>query len=417
MKKGGKITRRGLLASGAGLALARVLNANNANNSLVESMQDRKGMSVYEAIGVKHVINATGTVTILGGSLMPPEVVAAWQDAAKHFVNLLELQDKVGEAIAKLAGVESALVTTGAAGALLLGTAAAVTRADAKLIRRLPDTTGMKNEVILQKAHHTCYENQLTDVGTKLVEVETRADVRRAVNDRTALMFYLNLADPDGQIKRQEWIDLARQFHVPTLLDAAADVPPVEHLSEYNRMGFDLVAFSGGKALRGPSNTGLLLGRKDLVEAAKLNTNPHCGTIGRMMKVSKEDMIALLAAIELYVRIDHQAEWKDWEERLQVIEQTLKGIPTLHSERIVPPIANHVPHLLISWDETRVKITREQVTKALTDGNPSIQIGRVSGTGDKGILISVFMFEKGEDRVVANRLQAILKDAVSGKSD
>src|SRR5438093_6674023 len=173
-----KITRRGLLASGTGLALAKVLSA---SNSLEGSVQKPK-VSVYEAIGVKHVINATGTVTTLGGSLMPSEVVAAWMDASKHFVNLLELQDKVGEAIAKLVGVEAALVTTGAAGALLLGTAAAVAGADTKQIRRLPDTAGMKNEVILQKAHHTCYENQLTDVGTKLVEVETRADVRRAVN-------------------------------------------------------------------------------------------------------------------------------------------------------------------------------------------------------------------------------------------
>src|SRR6266849_302617 len=408
-----KITRRGLLASGTGLALAQMLSA---NNSLEGSVQKPKGISVYQAIGVKHVINATGTVTTLGGSLMPSEVVAAWIGASKHFVDLLELQDKVGEAIAKLVGVEAALVTTGAAGALLLGTAAAVTRADAKLIRRLPDTTGMKNEVILQKAHHTCYENQLTDVGTKLVEVETSPDVRRAVNARTARMFFLNLADPDGQIKRGEWIELARQHHVPTLLDAAADVPPVERLSEYNRMGFDLVAFSGGKALRGPSNTGLLLGRKDLIEAAKLNTNPHCGSIGRMMKVSKEDMIALLAAVERYVRIDHQAEWREWEARLGVIEQTLKDIPTLQCERIVPPIANHVPHLLISWNETRVKLTREEATKALSEGDPSIQIGRVSGTGDKGVLISVFMLEKGEDRIVANRLHAILKNAVAGKA-
>ena len=291
-----------------------------------------------------------------------------------------------------------------------------MTRADAKLIRLLPDTTGMKNEVILQKAHHTCYENQLTDVGTKLVEVETSADVRRAVNTRTSLMFFLNLADPNGRIKRREWIELARQHHVPTLLDAAADVPPVERLSEYNQMGFDLVAFSGGKALRGPSNTGLLLGRRNLVEAAKLNTNPHCGTIGRMMKVSKEDMIALLAAVERYVRIDHQAEWREWEDRLGVIEQALKDIPTLQCERIVPHIANHVPHLLISWNETRVGLTREQLTKALSEGDPSVQIGRVSGTGDKGILISVFMLEKGENRIVANRLQTILRNAISGKA-
>ncbi len=409
-KKTGKMTRRGLLMAGAGLALSKVLDA---SKSVARGEQTSAGVSVYEAIGVKHVINATGTVTTLGGSLMPAEVVAAWVDASKHFVNLLELQDKIGERIAKLVGVEAALVTTGAAGALLLGTAAAVTGGDAKLIRRLPDTTGMKSEVILQKSHHTCYENQLTDVGTKLVEVETSADVRRAIHAGTALMFFLNLADPDGKIKRRAWIELARQHRVPTLLDAAADVPPLERLSEYNRMGFDLVAFSGGKALCGPNNTGLLLGRKDLIEAAKLNTNPHCGTIGRMMKVSKEDMIALLAAVERYVRIDHQAQWREWERRLGVIERAVQDIATLQCERIVPPIANHVPHLLLSWNENHVKLTREQFTKALAEGDPPIQIGRVSGTGDKGVLISVFMLQKGEDRIVADRVRTILKRAAN----
>src|SRR5205823_12318027 len=139
---------------------------------------------------------------------------------------------------------------------------------------------------------------------------------QRAVNERTALMFYMNLAADDGKIGRAEWIELARRHQVPTLLDAAADVPPVERLSEYTRMGFDLVAVSGGKAMRGPNDTGLLLGRKDLVQAARLKPNPHCGTICRMMKVSKEDMVALLAAVERYLRVDHQAEWREWERRL-----------------------------------------------------------------------------------------------------
>ena len=243
---------------------------------------------------------------------------------------------------------------------MLLATAAAVTGGDRKHIARLPDIAGMKNEVLLQKAHHTCYDNQLTDVGVKLIDVETPADVEKAVGERTALLFFMNVAEADGRIKRAEWVELARRHKVPTLLDAAADVPPVEHLAGYNKAGFDLVAFSGGKALRGPNDTGLLLGRKDLIEAAKRNTNPHCGTIGRMMKVSKEDMIALLAAVERYVRTDHQAEWREWERRIGVIEQALKDIPTLETERVVPPIANHVPHLILTWDEKRVRVTRAQ---------------------------------------------------------
>ena len=404
----GKMTRRKMLKGGAGLALAGVFAARDQAEAEAPSGK----ASVYEALGVKHVINATGTVTILGGSLMPPEVAAAWVDASRHFVNLLQLQDRVAERIAKLVGAEAALVTTGAAGALLLATAAAVTRGDPKFIKRLPDTSGMKNEVILQKAHHTCYDNHLTDVGVKLIDVETAADVRRAVNKRTALLYFMNVAEAEGKVKRAEWIELARKHGVPTLLDAAADVPPVERLSEYNRMGFDLVAFSGGKALRGPNDTGLLLGRKDLVDAAKRNTNPHCGTIGRMMKVGKEDMVALLAAVERYVHADHQAEWREWERRIEVIEKAVREIPTVECERIVPPIANHVPHLILSWDEKRVQLTRERLTRELAEGDPPIQIGRVSGTGDKGVLISVFVLQDGEDRIVADRLHTLLKRAL-----
>jgi D-glucosaminate-6-phosphate ammonia-lyase len=400
-----KMTRRHLLQAGTGVALATALGGESVAGA------EPPRPSVYESLGVKPVINATGTVTFLGGSLMPPEVVAAWVDASKHFVNILDLHDKAGERIAKLIGVEAALVTTGAAGALLLGTAAVVTRGDRDRIKRLPDTTGMKNEVILQKSHHSCYDNQLTDVGVKLIEVETAAEVKRAVTERTALMFFMNVAEADGRIKREEWLDLARSAGVPTLLDAAADVPPLERFSGYNKMGFDLVAFSGGKAIRGPNDTGLLLGRKELIEAAKQNTNPHCGTIGRMMKVSKEDMVALLAAVERFVKLDHEAELKEWERRLAAIEKAALEVPAVQCERIVPPIANHVPHLIVSWDEKRVKISREQLTKELAAGDPPILIGRVHGTGDKGILISVFVLQEGEDRIVAEQLQAILKKA------
>jgi L-seryl-tRNA(Ser) seleniumtransferase len=400
----GKVTRRGALRTGAGLALGAAL-------APAAAAEEEEKLTVFDVLGVKHVINATGTVTFLGGSLMPPDVVAAWAEAARHFVNILDLHDRVGARIAKLAGVEAALVTTGAAGALLLGTAAAVTRGERSLIKRLPDTTGMRNEVVLQKAHHSCYDNQLTNVGVKLVEVETADDVRRAVGERTALMFFMNVAEGEGRIKKAEWVELARAAGAPTLLDAAADVPPVEGLSAFNKMGFDLVAVSGGKAIRGPNDTGLLLGRKDLIAAAKLNASPHCGTIGRMMKVSKEDMIALLAAVERFVRLDHAAERRELERRIGVIEKALMEVPTLRCERVEPPIANRFPHLLLLWDEPRLRLTPAQLTKALADGNPPIQIGRVSGTGDKGALIAVFTLADGEERVVAERLRKIFTAA------
>jgi L-seryl-tRNA(Ser) seleniumtransferase len=400
-------TRRGVLKSGAGAALGGVLGLGSGEAVAA----DGAAPNYYELLGVKRVINAIGTVTFLGGSLMPPEVVAAWQEAAKSFVNISDLHDRIGERIAKLVGVEAALVSTGAAGALLLATAAAVTRGDRNLIKRLPDTTGARNEVVLQKSHHSCYDNQLTNVGVKLIDVETADDVRRVVNERTALMFFMNINEPDGRIKREEWIELARKAKVPTLLDAAADVPPLERLAGYNALGFDLVAFSGGKAMRGPNNTGLLLGRKDLIAAAKLNANPHCGTIGRMMKVSKEDMVALLAAVERFVRLDHQAEQRMFEQRISTIEKAVKDVPTMKCERITPAIANHVPHLLLTWDEQRLRLTPAQLTKALFEGDPHIQIGRVGGTGDKGALISVLTLADGEDRIVGERLHAIFGKA------
>jgi L-seryl-tRNA(Ser) seleniumtransferase len=410
-KKGTKpMSRRRMLQAGAGLALGDLLAP---STDAAEATAKRP--SVYEALGVKHVINATGTVTLLGGSLMPPEVAAAWLDASRHFVNLLDLQDKVGERIAKLIGVEAALVTTGAAGSLLLGTAAAVTRGDPKLIKRLPDTSGMKNEVLIQKTHHSCYDNQLTNVGVKLVDVETPEEVESVITERkrTALMFFMNIAEPHGPIKRQRWIELALKHGVPTLLDAAADAWPVEKLGMYSRIGFDLVAFSGGKVIRGPNNCGLLLGRKDLIEAAKKNTNPHCGTIGRMMKVGKEDMIAQLAAVERFVKLDPKAELREWEQRIGVIEKAVKDILTVSCERITPLIANQMPHLIVSWDEKRLKLTRQQLTKELADGDPPIQLGRVSGTGDKGVLIAVHTLQEGEERIVAEHFQKLLSKAAS----
>ncbi len=401
-----RVTRRRVLQAGAGLAAGGVLAPNTAGAEPLPI----KRQSVYEAIGVKPLINAVGTVTMFGGSVMPPEVVAAWMEAAKQFVDLSELHDKVGSKIAKLLSVEAACVTTGAAGALFLGAAASVTRGDKKFASRLPETTGMRNEVLIQKTHHSCYDHQLTGVGAKLIEVETAADVAKARSDRTALMFFMNIAVDAGKINREQWIKLAREHKVPTLIDAAADVPPVSRVAEYAKMGFDLIALSGGKAMRGPNDTGLLLGRADLIAAARQNSNPNCG-IGRALKVGKEDMVALLAAVERFVRLGDLGEQKEIEQRLSVIEKAIKVVPTVLCERITPAIANHVPHLQVAWDEKRVKIAPEKVARELADGTPSIRIGRVSGTGDKGILISALTLQDGEAEIVATRLAEILKKA------
>ena len=262
----------------------------------------------FKELGVRPIINAAGTYTALTASLMPPEVVAAWEYGSRRYARLDEVHDAVGKRIAELVGCEAAMVTAGAASALTLGTAACLTGKNVKFVRQLPDTTGMKNEVTIQKSHHFGYEHAVRNCGIRFVEVESREDVERVAGERTAMMLFLNSAEPAGQIKLAEFAELGKKHNIPTFNDCAADVPPVENLSRPLKLGFSLVAFSGGKGLCGPQSAGLLLGQRDLIAAARLNGPPNSDTIGRGMKVNKEEMLAMLAALELYTTRDHAAD-------------------------------------------------------------------------------------------------------------
>ncbi|MEZ6058913.1 MAG: aminotransferase class V-fold PLP-dependent enzyme [Planctomycetaceae bacterium] len=402
------VTRRHLLAAGAGGTMA----ATFPGSTTVAEEKDSRLPDVYGTLGIRPIINAAGTITTLGGSLMPPEVIAAWTAASRSFVSLTELRDRVGQKIAELLNVEAALVTTGAAGGILVGTAAALTYRDHSLIGRLPLPPDENWQVIRQTSHRECYDNLVTACGVRLVDVESIDDLHRAISDRTAMMFSYNVHEESSKIPQTEWIRAAREHNIPTLLDAAADAPPVEALSRFNRMGYDMVVFSGGKAIRGPQGAGLLLGRRDLIEAATLNTAPRCGNIGRGMKVSKEDLVAMWAAVERFVHLDHDAELREWERRIATIEAAVAKIPSVTTQRITPPIANRVPHLLIDWDADRVRITPQELGRKLRDGDPSIATARVHGTGDAGFLISVFMLQPGEDNVVADRVRQILGESI-----
>ncbi len=287
-----------------------------------------------------------GAYTVLGGSIMPKAVVRAMAEASRSFVSIPKLQAKVGARIAALLGVPAAMVTAGAASAITVGVAACMTRGEGAALTRLPETSGVKHEIILQKSHESEYEAQIRLTGARLVWVETRAELERAINANTAMLFYLNRHEPLGQIKRGEWIQIGKDRGVPTFNDAAADVPPVENLARYLREGFDLVAFSGGKALRGPQSTGLLLGQADLIAAAQQALSPHEG-IGRGMKVGKEEMIGLLAVIEHYLRLDHEAEHQLWQERAEELIVGLERVPGMSVRLDVPEIANHAPHVVL----------------------------------------------------------------------
>ena len=362
------------------------------------------GRDYFRELGVRPFINAAGTYTAMTASLMPPEVMEAINYASKHYVMLDDLHDKVGERIAALLHCEAAMITSGAASALTLGTAAVLTGTDRQKMVDLPNLAGMKSEVIIQKSHRFGYDHAVRNCGVRLVEVETREDLDRAVNKQTAMMLFYNNNNPEGRIQDEEFVQLGKKHGIPTLNDAAADVPPVENLWKYTKMGFDLVAFSGGKGLRGPQSAGLLIGRKDLIAAARLNAPPNGNTIGRGMKVNKEEMLGLLAALELYLAKDHVAEQREFDARAEVIRSGVSTLPGVTAERFVPDIANHVPHVRISWDAAAKGLTATDAVNRLRAGEPSI------GTRSEGdaLVIGVWMMRPGEEKIVAQRLREVL---------
>jgi L-seryl-tRNA(Ser) seleniumtransferase len=359
----------------------------------------------FRDLGIRPFINAAGTYTAMTASLMPPEVIDAIEYASKHYVMLSELQDKVGERIASLVHAEAAMVTSGAASALTLGTAAVLTGTDERKIVDLPNLATMKSEVIIQKSHRFGYDHAVRNCGVKLIEVETREDLERAINPQTAMMLFYNNNNTEGRIRDEEFAQLGKKHGVPTFNDAAADVPPVENLWKYTKMGFDLVTFSGGKGIRGPQSAGLLLGRKDLIAAARLNAPPNGNTVGRGMKVNKEEILGMLVALEMYLEKDHAQERREFDKRAEVIRAAAAGVSGVTADVFVPDVANHVPHVRITWDAAQKGLTAAEAVKALRDGEPSI------GTRSEGkdVVVGVWMMRQGEEKVVARRLKEVLE--------
>lgn len=364
----------------------------------------------YDELGVTTVINCQGTMTMLGGSVIRPELEAVMAMAGRHFVSIPELEVAAGKRIAamlKLPDGYTALVTSGAAAAIEAGLAGILTGDNEAFIRQIPDLTGMKSEVIIQRSHRNPFDHQLRSTGIKLIEIETRDELRQAVNDRTAMMHFSNFANASGQIKVEEWAQLAKQYNVPCMNDAAADTPPVSHLWDYANMGYDLVTFSGGKAMRGPQCAGLLIGRKDLVANALLNNSPHEDTIGRTQKVGKEEIIGMVKALEVYLKEDHDALAREWQSRLEAISRELTKIPGVTTEFFMPDIANHVPHMQIMWD-SRISLEPKEASQLLRNSKPSIAIG--GGEGKPGLTMCSFMLQPGEDKVVAQMLSRLLRE-------
>ena len=419
----GTISRRKLLRT-AGQAIigsGAAVCAGSALPAVASSRSKVKGVDYYQKLGVPPFINAAGTYTVLTASTMPDEVQAAVALASRQPVNLNELHEAAGAYLAKRLRCEAALVTAGAAAALTVGTAACVTvGADPAILGIPTDMSGLKNEVIVQKTHRYGYDHAIRNCGVRFIEVETLDQYEQAFTDLTVMAHFFNAGEE--HISREDWVRVAHKHGVPCFNDAAADVPPISNLWNYTQMGFDLVTFSGGKGLRGPQCTGLLLGRKDLIEAAKKNNSPNSNTIGRGMKVAKEEIVGLVAAIDWFLNQDDAAMEKEFRSRAERIASRLKDVPTVESQIFVPPVANHVPHLLITYDQSRIKITGAEVMQKMRQGTPRIELNPSTGGppasaglpgGSNTIVVGVWMMQPGEDLVVAKRLREVLLGAPS----
>ena len=364
--------------------------------------------NVYQELGVTTVINGQGTMTTLGGSLIRPEVEAVMALGSKHFVSIPELERAAGERIAqmlKLPDGYSALVTSGAAAAIQSGLAGLLTGSSEQLIQQLPDLTGLKSEVIIQKAHRNPFDHQLRATGIKLVVIETREELHNAVGPKTAMMHFTNFANAAGEIKVEEWLKLAQQYNLPTMIDAAADTPPVSHLWDYAIMGYDMITFSGGKAMRGPQCAGLLIGRKEMVHNALLNNSPFEDTLGRGQKVGKEEIVGMIKALEIYLNEDHEALTKEWWSRLDKISADVTKVSGVSTAYFIPDIANHVPHVQINWDPRRISLAPREAAGLLRKGMPSI----VVESTETGLAMNSFMLQPGEDVIVGTKIAELLR--------
>ena len=379
----------------------------SAQNSVTKTVGTALERDFFKELGLRTFINAAGTYTSMTGCLMPKEVTDAIGYGATEYVNLDDLQDKVGERIAELLSCEYATVTSGCFGAMSIAMAGVLCGNDPKKVKQLPDTEGWANEVIIQEGHHIGYAQALTNVGAKVVLVKTAKEMEKAINKKTAMMWFLNANTENGEVKWEEFVAIAKKHNIPTFIDCAADVPPVSNLFRFTEMGFDMVGFSGGKGLRGPQSAGLLLGKRKYIEAARMHTPPRGETIGRGMKVNKEEVLGMLVALELYLNKDHDKEWKLWEDQIELISNSALAVEGVRTEIHVPKHANHVPSLRIRWDENKVKITADEARRQLREGHPSIQtVGNKTTIG-----ITTWMMTPGQERIVAKRVHEILKSA------
>jgi uncharacterized pyridoxal phosphate-dependent enzyme len=375
--------------------------------------------NIYTRLGVKPLINGRGTWTYLSASLELPEVRAAQLEAAQHFVNIFELQKAAGKRLAELTGAESGMITSGAAGAMAVGTAACIAGTDPDRVWQLPNTDGLKNEIVMVGGR-SVFDSAIRLAGGKLVLVDSAEQIPNAITSNTA-MVYTN--SPPEQLAKE--IAASKAHQIPIFMDAADGIPPVNKLQLFAKMGCDLYTFSGGKGLCGPQSSGILLGRKDLIEAGLANSNPWEGAVCRPMKVGKEEIMGCLAAVETWLKMDMGKLNKEWGTRVQRIATLVETVPGVEA-KVYMPEENQCPTLMITWDQKGWRYTTADCARELLEGTPSIAVltednpsdvlsrkqtlPRPHRPEDKLQIVSMTL-RPGEEIIIGQRLRQLLTQA------
>ncbi len=394
-----------------------------ASRGLADTVAKATSANIYSRLGVRPFINGRGTWTYLSGSLELPEVREAAEQASKQFVDMFELQRAAGRRLAKLSGAESGMVTSGSAGAMASATAACIAGSDPKYIWQLPDTTGLKSEVVMLGGR-SAFDSAIRLAGGKLVLAATTDELQSCINGQTA-MVYTTWRDD----RLSKALEITRAAKVPLLVDDAAGIPPFDNLTRYAKMGVDLYCFSGGKGLRGPQCSGILLGRKDLIDAALANSCPWEGAVCRPMKVGKEEIMGILAAVDYWSRTDLAALNKEWESRVKRIEKLVATVPGVTTSIEIPKEGNSYPTLNVNWNEEQFGLTVAQCDQQLREGDPRIEVltntnpslvpavqegaapKKSQETRPNHLQIISMTLQPGEDLIVGNRLRRILETA------
>ncbi len=399
-------TNRRRFIQGIGAAAPLGLLARTATATTVAGPA-ASDIDYFAELGVRPFINAIGPYSSLGGARMWPEVIDAMDYATRHKARMSDLHDAVGRRIAELTGAESAMVTAGATSAMIQGLAACMTGGDQGKMERLPDTRGMPNEVIIQRGQRYLYDRSLLAPGAKLVVIETAADIRAAIGPRTAMLFFLLNRQSDIQVHVPEFVALGKEYGVPVMCDAATTVPPVASMFNTIEAGFDLICYSGGKGLRGPYSAGLLLGREDLIRHARSNGSPNHRAYGRSMKVSAEEYLGMMVAVEVSLAFDEDAEYR---RQLAIVTEMGRDIERLSgvTTRLrSPDFEAREPYIEVHWDQAMYPIDEPTVKQLLRDGEPSIEIRALFLSGGR-IELTASMLEDGEASIVAERVKNIL---------